>query len=147
MLKVVGDLSCTEAFGKEFKILENLDRSLCTVTTAPMRCCAMNTISHFEGIVYKTPQQRKIVWAEIKALLKNPDLFRYEGYGGFPGLVNESSWQTKTFFIACALEKSAHVDHHFYNFIVEDPDCQLIHSFTNHAHDRHQVGLFKLEFK
>lgn len=113
-------------------------KRLVDVTIAAGHCCAMNTISNFS---YLTGAD----WKEVKRFLSNENAFRYKGYGGLlEG--GHSAWKTKTFFLTIPSEEDAY-NPPIHSLLRKDPDIKLVHSFTNHAHDGHQVGLYKLEFK
>ena len=112
-------------------------KRLADITTATGHCCAMNMISNFS---YLNEEE----WKLIKKFLSNENAFRHKGYGG--SLEGEtSSWKTKTFFLTIP-EASANYNPPLYSILRKDPDIKLVHSFTNHAHDGHEVGLYKLEF-
>lgn len=113
-------------------------KRLVDVTIAVGHCCAMNMLSNFSYL-------NENDWKRVKTFLSNENAFRYRGYGG---LLEEghSAWKTKTFFLTMPPEESAY-NPPSYSFLRKDPDLKLVHSFTNHAHDWHQVGLYKLEFK
>ena len=113
-------------------------RRLVDITIAAGHCCAMNVLSNFSVLSRKE-------WETIKNFLANPNAFRYKEYGGQLE-AEHSVWQTKTFFLTLRVEDDP-FPVEIYEVIRKDPDIKLVHSFTNHAHDGHQVGLYKLEFK
>ena len=113
-------------------------KKLVDVTIAVGHCCAMNMLSNFSHLT-------EADWEEVKRFLSNENAFRYKEYGGLLE-VGYSAWKTKTFFLTIPSEEGAY-NPPIYSLLRKDPDLKLVHSFTNHAHDGNQVGLYKLEFK
>lgn len=112
-------------------------RQIIDVHIATAHCCAMNMLSNFSYM-------RGEDWKMVKEFLSNSRAFMHKAYGG--SLEDfYSTWKTKTFFLTIP-DGSGPWNPAIYSFLRKDPDIKLVHSFTNHAHDGHQVGLYKLEF-